>query len=98
MIETIVDNAPTESQRAQMEALDRQMVEFQKCTEQRCRKIVCPNMEFSGPVKLWHECVQAYNALIRWKTGQPCNSSNIICTALQRGIEKPWEMLLEAMR
>ena len=52
IIDAIVDDAPTEAQRAQMDALDKQMVEFQKCAERRCRKIIRPNMEFSGPVKL----------------------------------------------
>ena len=96
IIDAIVDDTPTESQRAQMDALDKQMVEFQKCAERRCRKIIRPNMEFSGPVKLWHERVQAYKALNRWKMGRPCNNSNVIRTALRRGIENPREMSLDA--
>ena len=98
IIDKVVDDTPTKAQHAQMEALDRQMVELQKCAERRCRKIIRPNMEFSEPVKLWHERVQAYKALIRWKTGCPCNSSNIIRTALRRGVENPREMTLDAMR
>lgn len=98
IIDKVVDDTPTKAQHAQMEALDRQMVELQKCAERRCRKIIRPNMEFSEPVKLWHERVQAYKALIRWKTGCPCNRSNIIRTALRRGIENPREMTLDAMR
>ena len=81
-----------------MEGIDRQMVELQKCAERRCRKILKPDMEFSGPVKLWHERVQAYKALIKWKEGRPCNGSNIIRTALQRGIENPRQMWLQQMK
>ena len=51
IIVAIVDDTPKESQRAHMDSLDRQMVEFQKCAERRCREIIRLNMEFSGPVK-----------------------------------------------
>ena len=98
IIERIVDDSPTREQRAKMEAIERQMVELQKCAERRCCKIIRPNMEFSGPVKLWHERLRAYKALIRQKTGNSRNSSNIICTALRRGIENPRKMTLEAMK
>jgi len=47
VISEIVDNKPTPKQRQQMETLDRQFVEFQKCAERRCRKIIKPELEFS---------------------------------------------------
>jgi len=98
LIEAIVDDTPTAEQQAKMESLDRQMIELQKCAERKCRKIIKPDMEFSGPVKLWHERLQAYKALIRWKSGNSCNSSNIIRTALRRGIENPRQMSIDHMR
>jgi hypothetical protein len=55
-------------------------------------------MEFSGPVKMWHERVQAYKALIKWKEGRPSNGSNIIQTALWRGIENPRQLFLMQMK
>jgi len=98
IIDAIVDDTPMAEQDAKMEGLDRQMVELQKCAERRCRKVIKPNMEFSGLVKLWHERVQAYKALIKWKTGNSCNSSNIIRTALRRGISNPRQLSLEQMQ
>jgi len=83
IIDAIIHDRPTAEQNAKMEALDRQMIELQTCADRQCRKVIKPDMEFSGPVKLWHERVQAYKALIRWKTGNSCNSSNIIRTALR---------------
>ena len=46
IIEKIVNDTPTKAQQAQMDALDKQMAEIQKCAECRCRKIIRPNMEF----------------------------------------------------
>ena len=50
IINTIVDHCPTPAQKCQMNSLDIQMAEFQKCTEQRCRKIIKLTMEFMGIV------------------------------------------------
>jgi len=93
-----VDDTPTAEQNAKMEALDRQMIELQKQAERRCRKVIKPNMESSGPLKLWHERMQAYKALIQWITGNSCNSSNIIRTALRRGIGNSRQLSLEQMK
>ena len=96
LIASIKDDNPTAAQRQQMETLDRQMVELQRCAERRCRKILKPNLEFSPLIQLWHERMQAYKMLIRWKKGFS-KSSNIIRTALRRGIPNPREMSLEQM-
>ncbi len=55
IIAEIIEDKPTPAQQSQMEALDHQMIELQKCAEQRCCKILKPDMEFSGSVKLWHK-------------------------------------------
>ena len=89
IIEEIIDDKPTAAQQGKMDALDKQMVELQKCAERRCRRILKPDLEFSGPVKLWHERLQAYKALIKWKTGNAWRGSNIIRTCLARGISNP---------
>ena len=98
VLEEIVDDKPTPAQRAKMDALDKQFVEFQKCAERRCRKILKPDLEFSPQVKLWQERMWAYRALICWKKGLPGNHSNIIRTSIRRGIsDNPRQMTLEAM-
>ena len=94
----IVDNKPTPSQRRRMDILDDQFVKLQKHAERKCRKILKLDMVFSGPVKLWHERVQAYKALVRWKQGNNGNNSNIRCTALRRGIDNAPDMTLEEMQ
>ncbi len=55
-------------------------------------------MKFSGLVKLQHEQLQAYNNLIKWKEVKLCNGSNIIRTALQKGIENPCQMALDQIQ
>ena len=74
-----------------------QFVELQKHAERKCRKIIKPELEFSSIVKLWHERMQAYKGLIRWKKGNCRNDSNIIRTALRREIPNPKEMTLQEM-
>ena len=34
--------------------LERKFVELQAHAERKCRKIIKPELQFSGPVKLWH--------------------------------------------
>ena len=63
----IVDDKPTPSQRRRMDILDIRFVELQNHVEKKCRKILKPDMVFSGPVKPWHERVQAYTPLVCWK-------------------------------
>ena len=79
-----------------MEALDRQFVEIQKHAERRCRKIRKPLLQFSPEVKLWYKQMQAYKALLRWKRGN-AKISNIIRTALRRGIENPRALSIAQM-
>ena len=81
VVDEIADGKSMPKQQARMNALDVQMIELHKFAERRCRKILKPDLEFSPRVQLWHERMQAYKALIQWKT---CNarSSNIIRTAL----------------
>ena len=81
-----------------MNNLDRKFVEIQAHAERKFRKIIKPELQFSGPVNLWHEIIQSYKALIRWKTGMADNYSNAIRTALRRGIEDPRQMTLEQMK
>ena len=97
IIDTIVNDRPTAAQQALLDGLDTQLVELQTHAEWRCRKILKPELQFSGPVKLWHERMQAYQALVRWKKGNTRNDSNIIRTALRWGIPNPQEMSLEKM-
>ena len=97
IIEAVVNDRPTPAQQAKMEALDKQFVELQKHAERKCRKIIKPELEFSSKVKLWHERMQAYKGLIRWKKGNCRNDSNIIRTALRREIPNPKEMTLQEM-
>ena len=80
-----------------MDGLDGQFVELQTHAERKCRKILKPELQFSGTVKLWCERMQAYQALVRWKKGNTKNNSNIIRTALRRGIPNPRAMSLEKM-
>ena len=97
IIDTIGNNKPTAEQAAKMNRLDDQFVELQTHSEPKCRKILKPELQFSGPVKLWHERMQAYQALVRWKKGNAKNDSNIIRTALRRGIPNPRSMSREQM-
>ncbi len=59
IITEINEDSSTRVQQSQMEALDRQMIEIQKCAEQCCHKVLKWDMEFRGPVKLWHKRMQA---------------------------------------
>ena len=81
-----------------MNNLDRKCMELQAHADRKHRKIIKPELQFSGPVKLWHERIQSYKALIRWKTRLADNDSNAIRTALRRGIEDPIQMELEKMK
>jgi hypothetical protein len=65
LVEEIADDVPTPKQRAKMNTLDVQMVEFQRCAERQCRKIIKGDLEFSPQVQLWHESMQAYKMLIQ---------------------------------
>ena len=80
-----------------MNNLNRKFVELQAQADRKCRKIIKPELQFSGPVKLWHKTIQAYEALIRWKTGLADNDSNAIRKAPRRGIEYPRHMTLEQL-
>ena len=97
IIDAIVDDKPTTAQKAKMDGLDTQFVELQTHAERKCRTILKPELQFSGPAKLWHECMQAYQALVRWKKGNTKNDSNIIRTALRRGIPNPRAMSMKKM-
>ena len=81
-----------------MDILDDQFVKLQKHAERKYRKILKPDMVFSGPVKLWHEQVQAYKALVCWKQGNNGNFSNIMRAAIRRGIDNPHGMTLKEMQ
>ena len=65
IIEAVVNDRPTPARQTKMEALDKHFIELQKHAERKCQKIVKPELEFSSKVKLWHERMQAYKALIR---------------------------------
>ncbi len=64
MIAKIVDNKLTLKQHQLMDTLDSQFMEFQKCAEHHCQKIIKPELEFSPQVKLWQERMWAFKALI----------------------------------
>ena len=96
LLAAIEDDTPTPAQAAKMEALDRQFVEIQLHAERHCRKIRKPLLQFSPEVKLWYERMQAYKALLRWKKGN-ARSSNIIRTALRRGIQNPRDLSIAQM-
>lgn len=96
LLTTIENDIPTPAQAAKMEAIDRQFVEIQLHAERHCRKIRKPLLQFSPEVKLWYERMQAYKALLRWKKGN-ARSSNIIRTALRRGIQNPRDLSIAQM-
>ena len=98
LIAEIGESNPNQGQRARMESLDRQRVELQKHAERKCRKILKPDLEFSGEVKLWHERMMAFNRLIKWRQGKVRNVSNLIRYAKRRGIENPKELSLEQLQ
>ena len=97
IIDGIVNDKPTAAQQAKMNALDNQFVELQRHADCKCRSILKPELQFSGPVKLWHQRIQAYQALVRWKKGNARNNSNIMRTALRQGIANPRQMTLQQM-
>ncbi len=98
LIDEIENDTPTQGQIARMEGLNSQMVELQKMCRKKMSKILKPDMEFSGPVKMCHERVQAYKALIKWKEGRPRNGNDIIRMALWRGIKNLRQLLLKQMK
>ena len=89
---------PAMDQERSTNSLDRQFVELQSHAERKYKKIMKPELQFSGPVELWHERIQAYKALIWWKTGLADNDSNTIRTALRRGIGDPRQMTSEKLK
>ena len=89
---------PTPDQERAMNNLDRKFMELQAHAERKCSNIIKPELQFIGTVKMWHERIQSYKALIRWKTGLTDNDSNTIRTALRRGIEDPRKMTFGKMK
>jgi hypothetical protein len=73
IVAEIVDDTPMPAQNFKIETLDVQFIQLQKHAERKCRKTLKPNLEFSGPVKLWQERTQAYKALLHRKKGNPYN-------------------------
>ena len=64
VLEEIANDKPTAAQQRRMDILDEKFVQLQKHAESKCRTILKADMVFSGPIKLWHERVQSYKALV----------------------------------
>ena len=60
----ILNFKPAMYQERSTNSLDRQFVELQSHAERKYKKIMKPELQFSGPVKLWHERIQAYKGII----------------------------------
>ena len=89
LIKEISDDKPTQGQRYHMETLDKHRVELQKHAERKCRKILKPDLEFSGEVKLWHERLIALKRLIKLREGKVHTVANDIRFAKRHDIDKP---------
>ena len=94
---TIIDNAATPLQAAQLERIDVQTIEIQKHAEEKCRQIRKPDMAFSEPVRYWIMRQRSYKKLIKWVKGKIRNSSNVIRRAKRHGIPYPKRLTLAQM-
>ena len=72
-----------------MQALDTQMEEMQRGSENQCHQIFSTAMPFSEPVRTYHPRRRAYQGLLRALSGEARNVSNAYCDTLRRGIPAP---------
>jgi hypothetical protein len=47
--------------------LYKQMMEIRVHVEKKCRKILCPDNDFSPTIQMWYDRIHAYLQLIRMK-------------------------------
>jgi hypothetical protein len=78
--------------------LYKQMMEIRVHTEKKCRKILCPDNNFSPTIQMWYDRIHAYLQLIRMKEGKTKNPSNILRFARQQHIINPGKLTLEELQ
>ena len=74
-----------------------QMTEIRRYGEKKCRKILSPESEFSGPIKMWYDRIHAYLQLIRLSEGRTKNARNIYRFARRNHIEHPDKLTSEEL-
>ncbi len=78
--------------------LYKQMTEMRVHAEKKCRKILCPDNNFSPTIQMWYDRILAYLQLIRMKEGKTKNPSNILQFARRQHIINPGKLTLEETR
>jgi hypothetical protein len=78
--------------------LYKQMTEIRIHAKKRCRKILCPECNYSPTIQMWYDRIHAYLQLIRIKEGKTRNTGNILRFARKQHIENPEELSLEKLK
>ena len=74
---------------AEIEHIYVQFKDIQINAEKKCRKIYCPALPFSEPVKLWDFRKKCYQGLLCRLQGQCASLNNILCQATAARIPNP---------
>jgi hypothetical protein len=78
--------------------LYKQMTEIRVHAEKNCRKILCPDDDYSLTIQMWYNRIHAYLQLIRMKEGKTNNNGNVLCFARQQHVNKPEELTMEELQ
>jgi hypothetical protein len=84
--------------RAMIIKLYKQMTEIRIHAEKKCRKILCPECNYSPTIQMWYDRIHAYLQLIRMKDDKTRNTGNILRFARKQYIENPEELSLEELK
>jgi hypothetical protein len=78
--------------------LYKQMTEIQVHTEKKCRKILCPDSNYSPTVQMCHDKIHAYLQLICMKEKKTKNMENVMCFAMHTNIKDPDKLTMEELK
>ena len=78
--------------------LHKQMDEIRIHAEKKCRKILKPDLPFSGPIQHWYDKIHAYQNLIKRLEGTTKNNSNIVRHAWRHGIDNPKSLTMDQLK
>jgi hypothetical protein len=78
--------------------LYKQLTEIRTHAKKRCRKILCPDSNFSPTIQMWYDGIHAYLQLIRMKEVKTKNTGNILRFARKQHIKNLDELSLEELK
>ncbi len=78
--------------------LYKQMTEIRIHAEKCCRKILCPDSNFSPTIQMWYDRIHAYLQLIRIKEGLTNNARNVLRFACCQHIDNRDTLTMEELQ